>query len=157
MKDPEILRMLVDRFAIVDVVDRIATAADLHQWETLLDCFTEEVEVDYTALTGGKPETMRADLLVERWKGLLSGFKTTQHMLANHSVEVHQTQATATCTAQFQATRYLPDTSGCLWVFVGHYCYELTNTRSGWRVCKTTMTATLADGNQHLRQLASVS
>jgi hypothetical protein len=63
-----------------DVLTRLLQAVDRLDWAEVKRCLAGEVLVDYTELSGGEPETLTADDLVERWRGLLPGFDATQHM-----------------------------------------------------------------------------
>jgi hypothetical protein len=63
-----------------DVLTRLVHAIDWLDWAEVRRCLASEVRVDYTELSGGEPETLAADDLTERWRGLLPGFDATQHM-----------------------------------------------------------------------------
>jgi SnoaL-like domain len=63
-----------------DVLTRLLHAVDRLDWVEVRHCLAGDVRVDYTELSGGEPETLAADDLVERWRGLLPGFDATQHM-----------------------------------------------------------------------------
>ena len=145
---------LIDRAAIVDATTRMATAADDRDWSGLRACFAGEIELDYTSLAGGAPERVAADELVARWRRTLGGFEATQHLVANHLVDLAGDEAT--CTASFQATHLLPTDHGApLWTLGGTYRYGLRRAEGGWRIHAVTMTATWADGNQLLPTLAA--
>jgi hypothetical protein len=64
-----------------DVLTRLLHAVDRLDWVEVRRCLAGEVRADYTELSGGEPETLAADDLVERWRGLLPGFDATQHMI----------------------------------------------------------------------------
>ena len=108
---------IADRLAVIDAVTRVAVLADRRHWEELRELFADPVEVDYTALSGGEPEELSPDdLVISRWKPFLEGFRTTQHMLTNHLVEVEGDEAT--CHADVRATHFLPqedDPDGSVW------------------------------------------
>lgn len=63
-----------------DTVTRMLYAIDRLDWAGVRGCFADQVRVDYTELSGGAPETLAADDLMARWRGLLPGFDATQHM-----------------------------------------------------------------------------
>jgi SnoaL-like domain len=63
-----------------DVLTRLLHAVDRLDWAEVRRCLAAEIRVDYTELSGGEPETLAADDLVERWRALLPGFDVTQHM-----------------------------------------------------------------------------
>jgi hypothetical protein len=79
----------MDGTEITSVVNRIAILSDLRDWVTVRQCFTDQVAADYTSLTGGQPEAIAADALVQRWKTSFEGtFKTTQHLLGSHVITI---------------------------------------------------------------------
>ena len=87
--------------------------------------------------------------LLGAWSGLLGSFTTTQHLLSNYLVDVEGD--TAVATAMFQATHRMPNEhGGPLWILGGRYRFDLARTGEGWRIGGVEMTATWADGNQHL-------
>lgn len=146
--------MADQRVDVIETCNRMAWLADRREWEALADLFTDEVRVDYTSLTGGAPETMQRDELVEGWRASLSGLDATQHLVASHSVELDGERAV--CTASFQATHHYSDPHGDpLWILGGHYRYELERRGSAWRIAALTMTATWARGNRNLMNLVA--
>jgi SnoaL-like protein len=64
----------------VTVLTRMLHAIDGRDWPAVRAGFTDEVRTDYTSLFGGSPETISADDLVARWRGLIPGFTATQHI-----------------------------------------------------------------------------
>jgi hypothetical protein len=48
---------VLDRLQIIDVVNRVATYADLRDWARVRDCFTDEIDIDYTSLKCDHPFT----------------------------------------------------------------------------------------------------
>ncbi|MCL2393558.1 MAG: nuclear transport factor 2 family protein [Acidimicrobiaceae bacterium] len=63
-----------------DVLTRLLHAVDRLDWTEIRRCFSDEVRVDYTEMSGGEPETLAADDLIGRWRRLLPGFDATQHI-----------------------------------------------------------------------------
>lgn len=137
----------MDGTEITSVVNRIAILSDLRDWASVRQCFTDQVTVDYTSLTGGQPETIATDALVQRWKSSSSStFKTTQHLLGSHTV-TRQGDA-ATCLSHFQARHVALDTTKGVWTLGGHYTHDLVKTSSGWRVRGMKMTWTWEEGTR---------
>src|SRR6266436_3194841 len=104
--DEPIVQQLLDRAEIADVVTRVATCADARDWAGVRACFTDELDLDYTSLSGGTSVRLRADDLVAQWQQTLSGFEATHHLLANQLITVNGDEAT--CFAYVQATHLLP-------------------------------------------------
>jgi ketosteroid isomerase-like protein len=137
----------MDGIEITNVVNRIAIMSDLRDWEAVRDCFTEQVNVDYTSLAGGQPEAIAADALVERWKSVFeTTFKTTQHLLGSHSITINGD--IATCVSHFQAHHIPLDSTKDPWTLGGYYSHELVRQNSQWLVSRMKMVWTWEDGQR---------
>jgi ketosteroid isomerase-like protein len=137
----------MDGTEITSVVNRIAILSDLRDWEGVRQCFTDQVAVDYTSLTGGQPETIAADALVQSWNTAFSNtFKTTQHLLGTHAISIEGD--TATCISHLQARHVALDSTKGVWTLGGHYHHDLVKTPSGWRVRSIKMTWTWEEGTR---------
>ena len=140
---------VADRLDVIDTCTRMAWYIDSGAWEALAEVFSEEIRLDYTSLNGGEPAVLGRKELIGAWSGLLGSFTTTQHLLTNFLVDVEGD--TAVATAMFQATHRMPNEhGGPLWILGGRYRFDLARTGEGWRIGGVEMTATWADGNQHL-------
>ncbi len=149
-------QQLVDRLDVVEVCTRMAWHADRREWDQLRDAFTDEVALDYTSLNGGTPATLSRDAVVKAWASVLGRFDATSHLVANHLVSLDGDRAV--CTAAFQATHVLSNPHGSpRWTLGGTYRYELIRRDGRWKISGVVMTATWADGNQHLMTLAADS
>lgn len=143
-----------DRAEIVDVTTRMAWFADRRDWDALLTVFADEVDLDYTSLTGGEPARLAAADIVAGWRAGLGGLDATQHLVSNHLVDVDGDRAVA--TAQFQAVHVLANPHGePTWTLGGHYRFGLVRSDGGWRIDAVTMTTTWATGNQQIMTLAA--
>ncbi|MEV1120984.1 nuclear transport factor 2 family protein [Actinosynnema sp. NPDC049800] len=146
--------MINDRFEIVDATTRMAWFADRRDWDALLTVFADEVDLDYTSLTGGEPARLAAADVVAGWRAGLGGLDATQHLVSNHLVDVDGDRAVV--TAQFQAVHVLANPHGDpTWTLGGHYRFGLVRADGGWRIDAITMTTTWATGNQHIMTLAA--
>ncbi|MET9515106.1 nuclear transport factor 2 family protein [Streptomyces sp. NPDC002994] len=145
-----------DRLAVIETCTRMAWYADQRQWDRLAGVFAEKVTLDYTSLNGGEPVDLTPEQIVAGWREALGGYDATQHLITNHLVDVGTHTDTAVCTAAFQATHRLATPHGSpLWTLGGTYRFDLVRTAKGWRISGVVMTATWADGNQHLPTLAA--
>ncbi len=137
----------MDGTEITSIVNRIAILSDLRDWATVRKCFTDRVAIDYTSLTGGQPEMIAANVLVQRWQlAFESTFKTTQHLLGTHVITIKGD--TATCLSHFQARHVALDTAKGVWTLGGHYNHDLVKTSFGWRVRSMKMTWTWEEGTR---------
>lgn len=134
-----------DRVAIIDAITAIAAGADRHQWDRVRAAFAPTITVDYTSLVGGQPATLGSADLVKSWEAFLPGFDRTQHLVANHTVQVDGDQASA--QADFQATHRIGTD---FWVLGGWYDYSLVRDGATWRVSAMRMTWTWETGDRGL-------
>ena len=136
-----------DRVEIIETVNKIAIRSDRRDWAIVRNCFTEQVEFDYTSLSGGEPVTITAATQVQQWADFFSStFKTTQHLIGSHVVTLNG--ATAGCVAHFQAHHTYLEASQGTWLLAGTYDYDLVRTGNGWKVEKMKMTALWETGNR---------
>jgi hypothetical protein len=137
---------VADRAEIIDAVNMIGMCADLRDWKACRAAFADKVLTDYTSLTGGSPSTVEADKLVAGWTEVFSkNFKSTQHMITNHAVEIKDDKAT--CASLFQAHHvYLDNAKGKTWTLRGYYNHGLTRINGRWKVTEMKMTWTWEDG-----------
>ncbi|MCW8377490.1 nuclear transport factor 2 family protein [Streptomyces justiciae] len=148
------LRRLMDRQAVIETCTRMGWHADRREWAALKAVFADEVRLDYTSLNGGEPAVLAPEQIVDAWSRVLGGFDATQHLIAGHLVE--PADDTAVCTASFQATHRLANPFGApLWTLGGTYRFDLVRVDGRWRISGVVMTATWADGNQELMNLAA--
>jgi len=145
---------VMDRLDIIDTCTRMAWHADQREWAALTNVFADEVHLDYTSLNGGEPAVLSPQQIADAWSRVLGGFDATQHLVTNHLVTVDGD--TAVCTASFQATHRLANPFGApLWTLGGTYRFDLIRTGGEWRISGVVMTATWADGNHDLMNLAA--
>jgi hypothetical protein len=154
-----------------DVLTRLLHAVDGLDWAGVRDALAGEVLVDYTSLSGGEPETLSADDLVARWRGLLPGFDATQHLTGpvlvtndggpgvradTHVIGYHrldgadhaQTKQAQTKQAQ---TKKAQTKQAQTWAVHGHYTARLV----AGKITELTLTVFFVDGNLDLPRLAT--
>lgn len=137
------------RMEIAETCTRMAVHADRREWALLRGLFADKVLLDYTSLNGGDPVRLTPQEIVDAWSATLGGFDATQHLIANHLVQVAGDGAV--CTASFQATHRLATSHGApLWTLGGDYRWELARTGGRWLITAVVMTATWGDGNRDL-------
>lgn len=146
-------QLLHDRAEISDVCRRVGWYMDRGSWDQLSTVFTDEVLLDYSSLTGEPATMIPSQKIIEGWRQSLSGYAAAQHMISNQLTTVEGDSATS--TAMFLATHYLPNSDGGpIWTLGGEYHYGLVRTADGWRINALTMIIGWADGNRHVRDLA---
>ena len=140
---------LKDRAAIIEVVNAIATLADLKQWSRLKQLLAEEVTVDYTSLFAGEIQNITSNQLISQWQSVLPGFDATQHTITNHHIIIDANKATA--IAYVRATHKLNNE---LWIVSGYYIDELIKTDTGWKIKAIQYNAMYEEGDRSLLEKA---
>ncbi|HLU54738.1 MAG TPA: nuclear transport factor 2 family protein [Pseudonocardia sp.] len=127
------------------VLTRLLHAIDDLDWDGVRACLADQVRTDYTELFGGEPETLPADDLVERWKGLVPGFDATQHMTGPCLVE--ERDGGLVVQTHVRAYHRLGDE---VWGVHGHYVVPLERTDAGWRIAGITLRMFYQEGDKDL-------
>jgi hypothetical protein len=134
-----------------EVLTRLLHAIDALDWTTIRDAFADEVRVDYTSLWGGEPETLTADDLIARWKGLLPGFDATQH-LTGPILLTPEDDAAVRVDTHVRGYHYMRDPSGNeLWAVHGHYVARI----EAGRITALTLQVFYQEGNPDLPAVAT--
>ncbi|RKN36704.1 nuclear transport factor 2 family protein [Streptomyces hoynatensis] len=138
--------MTSDRQDIVDTCVRYGWHADLREWDRMAELFTERVDLDTRTMPGGARVTVgRADM-IDGWAGLFATLGPTQHIMANHLVQIDGD--TAECVAQFHAQHLAPVPAGDdTLVIAGNYRFGLVRKAEGWRIHALTISQTWSSGN----------
>ena len=123
-----------DRAAVIDTVNRYATALDARDWALLDRVFTPDAVADY----GGGPLRGREAVreLVQR---MLEGSGPSQHLLANHRVELDGDAARCVCQVRAYSAGTGP-AAGQSYELLGEYRDRLVRTAEGWRIARREMT-----------------
>lgn len=152
MNTDELLQGLLDENAIRLVVDGISIAVDDKDWQTCRDYFMDEIDVDFTTLTGGTPLRMKADDLVfGGWSLNLSEDKASHHMHTGHRITINRDNAI--CFTKGVAWNKLDRAVGDnLWEVWGNYTHTLERTPAGWKCSGITFQATHGRGNEKIRE-----
>ena len=137
---------------ITETVNRLFIAVDRRDWKTVAAIFDDAVLLDYSSMAGGEAESLRADQIIEAWKGFLPGFDQTHHQLSNFIVESDDRSAHVFCYGT--ATHFLENESGSnVWTVVGSYDLDLVK-KGRWRLSGMKFNMKYIDGNTDLPKLA---
>jgi hypothetical protein len=139
------VRRLEDELAIRRVLHAYARGVDRRDWALFRSCFTDPVEVDLSSWNGTPAACMAVDEWVAGVRAGLSGFDATQHLTANHLVDVDGD--TARCTSDVQASHVL---DGRRAVIGGWYDTRLTRVEDAWRIASSTLHVTWREGPEAL-------
>jgi len=119
---------------------------DRLDWPAVRDAFADDIRVDYTSLSGGEPETLRADDLIARWQGLLPGFDATQH-LAGPVVLTGDGGPGVRADAHVRGYHHIQDPDGGqTWGVFGHYTARLAD----GKITELTLQVFYQEGNLEL-------
>ena len=147
------LQKMLDKQEIQESILRYASGVDMRDWELYRQCFSDEVEVDFTSWSGGEPSKMPADQWVAAVRSTLSGFESTQHTLTNFVIDLRGDEATA--VLHMSAQHYLPNAGGDSTLLLGgYYTHELVRAATDWKIRKARLTVTWTTGNRHIFALA---
>jgi hypothetical protein len=145
---------LEDRLAIIELTSSMGLRVDSRDWTGLEELFAPRVEVDYTSLNGGEPQTVNPAQLIGGWRSVLEQLDATQHLIASQVIALDGDHAT--CTANVQGTHVLGNpTGGSTWTVAGQYAFALERADGQWRISALTLTVTWASGNQRIMDLAA--
>ena len=139
------LNHLLARMEISRTLYGYAQGVDRRDWESFRGCFCQEVEIDLSSYSGNPPVTMALDDWVEVVRTGLSGFDATQHISANHLIEVNQDKAHA--TSDVQASHIL---DGERAVLAGWYDTQLKHEEGQWRISRSQLNVTWTLGPNSL-------
>ncbi len=123
------IQQLLDRMEITDISTRYAAGVDLRDRELYRSCFTDEINADFSSVGLGEAMTVAADAFAEQVMTVISAYKSTQHIITNHSITIKGDEATS--IAYLQAMHFNDDND---WVVGGYYSNKLVRTPDGWRI-----------------------
>ena len=128
------MRALVDRQAIVDVLNRYARCVDAKAWADLDQVFVPGADCDFSLLGGDRapfPE-------IAEWIDASLAPFSTQHLLSNYEVVVDGDTARSRTYLQAQHKHIGSEPERHL-TFGGVYEDELVRTSDGWRIAHRTL------------------
>jgi 3-phenylpropionate/cinnamic acid dioxygenase small subunit len=124
--------LLADRLDVIDVVNRYATALDSRDWDLLDRVFAADVKAEFGRSYAG------CEAVKELVRRHLGGCGPTQHLLANHRVEVSGDEASCVASVRaFHAGRGAQ--AGQIYELLGEYHDRLRRTGAGWRISSRRM------------------
>ncbi len=115
--------------AIRTIVQSVGVLVDRGAFEALETLYGDEIELDYTSLTGGEVERKSRRALMNQWAGVLPGFDRTHHQIDNVQVTLAGDQATA--AADVVADHWV---AGFTWQVRGGYRFRLRLEEGDWQI-----------------------
>lgn len=141
---------IADELEIRRAVDEIDNACDAKDWKTLRSYFTDEVEVDFTQLSGGEAAKIKADDLIKDWEKNLFAEKKTFHQRGNHRIEIKGDRAEVFSKAYSFNLLESGEVTG-LWEVWGNYTHALRRTENGWKASGMTLEVIHQRGDEKVR------
>ena len=146
--DPE-LRAVLDRQEIIDVSIRYATALDTRDWALLRSCFMPDAVGQYDTignLEGYVATHEGYDAIEQLCQAALTSLDASQHLLANHVVEIAGDEGTVTLYFQAQHVRSSAP-GGSNYIIAGRYQHRVVRTDEGWKIVHLHLSAIWNEGN----------
>lgn len=134
------------------VVTKMFKSIDDRDWTSAIECFEEEVLLDYSSLDGKAPEKIEISRIIDSWKNNLGGFQYTHHQIGNMLEIADSEDAHINCYGI--AMHYLENDNGSIWEVVGTYDFILECTASIWKIKEMKFNYKFQSGNSNLPALA---
>ncbi len=154
--DPIDVENAADIQEMIRIADAVDAAVDAKAWDEARGYFTDQIDVDFTSLTGGDPATIPADTLIAGWSANLKPSKTSFHLRGNHRVTFEGSDRATMLSHGYAWNRMetgaRPENGGDpLWEVWGVYTHSFTRTKDGWRVSGMIFQMTAERGNLYVR------
>ena len=144
---------LADELAIQRVVTEIDVAVDQKDWTRARTFFTNQVQVDFSSLTGLAPAMISAEDLIGGWTANLGPNKQSYHQRGFGLVTLDGDRATFYSNGY--AWNRMEGNGDPLWEVWGNYTYELVRRSEGWKVASMTFAMTHERGNMWVKTTPS--
>ena len=123
---------ILDRQAIVEVIDRYGLSLDAKDYARFQTCFTRDAKVTYEGLDQPLDGPEATAAFCER---ALASFIATQHLLGNYDITIDGDRASA--QTYLHATHVAPpESGGAILIVGGTYVDELVRTPEGWKIAE---------------------
>ncbi len=136
---------------ITETIIRMFNATDAREWREVERCFSSNVLLDYSSMTGNPASRVSPSQITQSWKQVLPGFENTQHMISNFEVNLTSNRAHIFCKGI--AYHFLPHPLGDLWIVAGTYDFVLEDL-GGWKITAMKFDISFQSGNMKLPGLA---
>jgi 3-phenylpropionate/cinnamic acid dioxygenase small subunit len=137
----ERVALIEDRTAVVETISRYCRLLDTHEWDALLECFTEDLHVEHGAVF---PPMDGRENFVGAARHFLPRMRGTQHYTTDHEVTVEGDEAR--CVNSLYAIHDVDGEEGRQIVPAGaRYHARLRRTPEGWRIYELIIEETWED------------
>lgn len=154
MAEDPVVRGVVERERIAEVIDTLFLATDARDWERVQACFAPRVAFDMTSLAGGAPAQLSPGDITAGWDSGLRFLDSVHHQVGNLVIHCQAREATASCYGL--AYHYRRTSSGRnTRLFVGSYDFHLV-LEEQWKIDLFRFNLKFVDGNADLEKEPSV-
>ncbi len=148
------MNKLTEKDEIIDIANSLFIYTDERNWEGVKDVFADEVLFDTTSQSGGVPEKLTPQQIVDSWDTGLKKLKAIHHQVGNYRANIRENDADLFCYGI--ALHYLPNpTNNNTRTFVGSYNLHFVKTAKGWKIDEFKFNLKYIDGNKDLEAHAS--
>jgi hypothetical protein len=127
------------------VITAMLHAIDAKDWPGVRAALADQVDVDYSSLSGAPAARVAADELVAGWQRALDAFDVTQHMTGPILVTANPDSLTAqTHVRAFHRRSGQIDAS--IWLVAGHYDLRLAQFNTAWKITAMTLRVFYQEG-----------
>lgn len=149
---------VLDYIESADVLQRYGQCVDMHDFDLLRTCYTDEIEVDHGPTIGMGHARVSADKWCELARKFHSQLDGDEHILIPQSVVINGD--TAFCHVLVHAHHFYRAANGSPFqMLVGTYDMGFVKTADGWKICRTIQGLRWSEGNWqfHSDIMASLS
>jgi hypothetical protein len=135
---------------LIQNVKKLFEDVDRRNWPGVKAAMAQNVELDFSSLSGNPPSIQSSDSIVSAWRNFLPGFDSTRHQLTDFKVT--QTGDNAIVTYHGLANHYLDKD---IWTVEANYESQLTKINGAWLLSKHKLSLIKQSGNTDLPSKAA--
>ena len=139
--------VIAELIRLTDALDR---ATDAKDWDAARALFADEVDADFSSLSGQPGGRVPADEIVGGWRTNLTAAKTSQHARSNHQVLLDG-DARAIVRSVAYAWNRMEGNGDPLWEVWGIYEHRYGRDGDRWLIDGMTLVVTHQRGNDWVR------
>jgi ketosteroid isomerase-like protein len=129
-----------DQLRVVRVVDDIEAAVEAQDWTRVRTYFADAVVVDFSAVVGGEPVTMRAEDLIAARRSSEGRASVSGVAYGNHQVLITGDEAIVLSKGNARSFLAMRGEQKLADPIVGSFRHTLQRTVRGWRVVQVQFT-----------------
>jgi 3-phenylpropionate/cinnamic acid dioxygenase small subunit len=145
------LKALLDREAIVDLVNRLFVAVDNRDWAAAQACFADRVRFDMTSAGDLTVKELTPREITDAWEVALAPVEAIHHQSGNFRVQILGDDGTCLCYGTAFHFRRVHSGRNTR-TFVGSYEYRLSRASGSWLINGFRFKLKFIDGNAGLER-----